>query len=109
MVVAVVEKLVERSPLKGKMVRGLSALDPTIILHKPNLGITRIGAVVEVLHEANQINDTVVEKSKQQYIILTTAAHSEFKAQFQAYIAKQHYEVGLDVLYSGILMSNKSF
>ncbi|KAL8163693.1 UNVERIFIED_CONTAM: hypothetical protein K2H54_038122 [Gekko kuhli] len=87
MVIAVVEKLIEISPLKFKMVRGLSALDPTIISYKPNLEITRIGAVLEALHAANQISDT--------------DDTIEFKAQFQAYVAKQND--GLDAFYYGIL------
>lgn len=64
MVKAVVEKVIERSPLNFKMVHGLSALDFIIILYKPNHRITRTGAVLEALHAANQINDTIAGENR---------------------------------------------
>lgn len=77
--VATVEKLKERSPLKFPMIRGLSALDPFIIRHKPDIGTQRIQIVIMSFHCCNRINDDVAEKAKQQYVNLTNAAKKIWK------------------------------
>lgn len=62
-----VEKLREKSPLKSHLARGLTALDPKMILLKPSLANKRIDVVLENLHSHKRICDTSAEKAKRQF------------------------------------------
>ena len=44
-----VEKLKERSPLRYKVVRGLSSLDPSVILNQSQVGCTRFKCLLHCL------------------------------------------------------------
>jgi hypothetical protein len=71
MIVAIVKKIVEKCPLKFKIVRGLSALDPAVISYSTKLGICRIkDSLLEPLHDANRISASVAERAQAQYEVL---------------------------------------
>lgn len=75
--VAIIDKLKERSPLKSLMVQGISAFDPFIIKFKPKNGTQRIQTALD---------DDVAEKVKQ-YIDLTEAANLNFKDHFENFFS----------------------
>jgi hypothetical protein len=70
-VISVIEKLKEKSPLKSNLARGLTCFDPDIILNKPTLGQTRVDSVLEILHNSKRITDVQAENAKKQYTLLT--------------------------------------
>lgn len=96
LLIAIIEKLKERSPLKYLLVRGISALDPFIIAYKPKNGIQRIEVALQCLHHANRIHSDVAEKAKQQYIDLTNAANIDLKDEFENFSKAECDEIGLD-------------
>lgn len=105
MVVGVVEKLVERSSLKFKTVCGLSVLDPTFIIQKPNVEINRTRTIIEFLHAANESMTQQLKNQSNSTPLLTAAVHNEFKDQFQAYVVNHVDEVGLDTFSLGALVA----
>ncbi|GBN34896.1 hypothetical protein AVEN_96292-1 [Araneus ventricosus] len=58
------QKIIDKSPLKYKIIRGLSSLHPSVMLNNSNIGLTQFNIVLEVLHNANQITATVAERGK---------------------------------------------
>lgn len=109
LLVAIVEKLKERSPLKFLIVRGVSALDPFIIKHKPKIGIQRFQVALQCLVHANRVEDDVAEKAKQQYINLTNAANLRLQHEFETFFKVPTDEVGLDKFFFDILGDDKNF
>lgn len=107
--IAIIEKLKERSPLKYLLVLGISALDPFIIKHKPKNGIQRIEIALQCLHHANRVHGDVSEKAKQQYIDLTNAANLDLKDKFENFCKSGSDEMGLDKFFFNILADNKRF
>ncbi|GBL76766.1 hypothetical protein AVEN_53439-1 [Araneus ventricosus] len=58
------QKIIDKSPLKYKLVRGLISLHPSVMLNNSSIGLTRFNIVLEVLHNANRITETVAEREK---------------------------------------------
>ncbi|GBM59151.1 hypothetical protein AVEN_105701-1, partial [Araneus ventricosus] len=48
------QKIIDKSPLKYKLVRGLSSLHPSVMLNNSSIGLTRFNIVLEVLHNATE-------------------------------------------------------
>lgn len=109
LLIAIIEKLKERSPLKYLLVRGISAFDPYIIKHKPKNGIQRIEIALQCLHNANRIHADVAEKAKQQYIDLTNSANVELKDEFESFCKAGSDEISLDKFFLNILTGNNRF
>lgn len=63
LLISLIDKFVERSPLKYKVVRGLSALDPSLILLQPEVGVSRMKCLLEALYDANRLMDSTQNHS----------------------------------------------
>lgn len=96
-----IEKLREKSPLKSHLARGLTALDPKMIMLKPSLAIKRIDVVLENLHSHRRICDKSAEKAKRQFSLLTEEAND--------FISKTSDDMGLDEFYYGLLGEDKKY
>lgn len=115
MLKALIAKLVERSPLKYKTVRGLSCLDPAMILLQPDCANLRMKCLLGVLYEANRVSENVAEKAKNQYSLLCTEAAGVLSAEFKRFHPNSNdYDESedkrrLDVFYASILSKNPMY
>lgn len=115
LLISLIDKFVERSPLKYKVVRGLSALDPSLILLQPDVGVSRMKCLLEALYDANRLMDSTAEKAKSQYLLLCSEAKGVLNDKFKIFEpTNEDYdgresEKKLDVFYSAILCNNLKF
>lgn len=107
--VAVVTKLLDKSPLKYRLVKGLTSLNPHIIYQQPSLGQTRMEYVLEALHEANRITENVADRAKAQYISLCCESKEALETKFKEYISISDDSMGLDIFFADILAENKQY
>lgn len=77
------EKILERYALKYKPVQWFSSLDPSITLHRPQLGKKRFDLLLEVLFTNNQIIDSVAEKGVSRNTQIVSEPHSMVKLKFK--------------------------
>ena len=101
--------ILERSPIKYKIVRGLSSLDPNVVLLQPKLGVSRIKIILEVLHESRWITDSVAEIAKNEYNMLCKDAQVKFKNSFKKFVDDNSDAFGLDEFYVEILEGDKNY
>lgn len=102
------KKLIEKSPLKYKLVRGLSSLHPSIILNNSSVGLTRFKIILEILHNANRISEVVAEKAKNQFSSFCTAAKNCYNDQFKSLLSDES-SLELDSFYYGLLAKEKKW
>ncbi len=57
----IVENIKLKSPLKSHLARGLTCFDPKIVLLQPDLGLKRIGIVLEEMHSARRITENIAD------------------------------------------------
>ena len=62
--IGMVNKLRGRSPLRYKLTRAVSALNPVIIYFFPYLEENRMNEVCVILHDSKRINATIIDKGK---------------------------------------------
>lgn len=106
--IAFVKKLTARSPLKHPLTKGLSCLDPKIILNSPEVAKARMNILLSKLLDSNRISEVCAECAKSQFRILcqsTTMPGSE-KLKMEHFISSNSDEMGLDTLYSDLISSN---
>nr|CAD7197666.1 unnamed protein product [Timema douglasi] len=101
MLTTMIAKLLERSPLKQKAVRGLSSLDPCVIQHSPQLGQKRFSFILEELNYANIINDVLAENAKKEYLHFCNLKKSQLQEIFRP-CDQFSDEVGLDTIYDDL-------
>lgn len=111
LLITMVEKLRQKSPLKSHLARGLTAFDPNLILLKPSLAIKRIDTVLEHLHTHRRICDKTAEKAKKQFSLLTEESKNsaEINKQMNDFVSERNDAMGLDELYYKILGEVKKY
>lgn len=106
--VAIVKKLLDKSPLKYTLVKGLTSLNPQIIYQQPSLGQTRMESVLETLHAANRISENVADRAKAQYSSLCCEAKEALETKFKEYISSGD-NLRLDIFFAEILAETKKY
>uniref|UniRef100_A0A915HYV5 Uncharacterized protein n=1 Tax=Romanomermis culicivorax TaxID=13658 RepID=A0A915HYV5_ROMCU len=66
----ILQKLIERCPLKYKLVRGLSALQPSTICASITIAEERFNICLKMLYEVNHISSTVADNAHDQFTTL---------------------------------------
>lgn len=61
-----------KSSLKSQFAHGLTCFDPKVIFMQSDLGLKRVDIVIEELHGAKRISESMAERAKKQYTNLTT-------------------------------------
>lgn len=94
-------KLIERNPLRFKLVRGISCLSPNIISTSSSLITGRLDAALEVFMDCSQISSATADKVKTEFGAFISSSHvkkeiSEFNCENDR----------LDILYYSLLSSN---
>lgn len=65
--ITVTQKILERCCLKYTIVKGMSALNPNLILFNRKGAFTRFKTLLQELHDLGKIDSLISEKSQQQY------------------------------------------
>ena len=99
------QKLIDKRPLKYKLVRGLSSLHLSIVLNNSTIGLTQCNIVSEVLHNANQISQTAAEKAKGQYTSFCTAVKEKLHDELENLFDDSNLE--MDSFYYGLSTKEK--
>lgn len=96
-------KLIERNPLRFKLVRGISCFSPNIISTSSSRVTERLDAALEVFIDCNQISSVTADKVKTEFC--TFISSSYMKKEFSEF---NHERDRLDVFYSSLL-SNSNY
>lgn len=102
------KKIIDKSPLKYKIVRGLLSLHPSMILNNPAVGITRFNIVLEVFHDANRVSESVAEKAREQYRSFCANVKEIFEDDFKFFLSGENEEK-LDSFYFRLLGNEKKY
>lgn len=97
-------KLIERNPLRFKLVRGISCLSPNIISSSSSSCVQRIEIALDRFVDCNQMTAVTADKVKSEFCKFIASPHvkkamSEFK----------HESERLDVFYSSLLDKNTNY
>jgi len=99
-------KIIERSPLKHKMVRMVSCLSPSSILRSRSICEARMGELTQHLYNKNHLSALVADRCKVQFIALCSKAHGDHKDMFSSYnVASER----LDNFYARLLQLDPEF
>lgn len=113
LLIKLIEKFIERSPLQYRVVKGHSALDPTLMLNHPNIALSRMKCLLEDLFNANRITDTVAEKAKQQFASMVSETSKKFREKFSIFKEKNEKADSslkrLDTFYASFLSDDQEF
>lgn len=109
--IIMLEKLRDKSPLQSHLARGLTALDPKMILLKSSLAMKRIDVVLENLYSHKRICVKSAEKAKRQFYFLVEEAHNNaaINKQINDFISKRNDDLGLDEFYCNILGEDERY
>jgi hypothetical protein len=99
-------KLIERSPLRYKIVRAISCFVPSTISNNHVLAQSRMGDLVQILYNTNHITALTADNSKMQFSKLCDLASRELHQQFEEYSRGNER---LDKFYFNILGLNPDF
>ena len=99
-IIALIEKTVERSPLKYKATHAISSISPSLILYNRTTSKARITDLLQILHDLGRIAST---KAEAKFSELCASAKSKHKEQFDTFIREQN----LDVFYSKIFAGDE--
>jgi hypothetical protein len=94
------QKLIERSPIKYKLVRALSCLSPAMILNNHVLSQKRMETLLQCLHDSNNISAEVADKAKGQFLKLCSNVSDELHSVFSTF---SKTDDRLDKFYSDLL------
>jgi hypothetical protein len=102
--VAMLQKLNERSPLKYPCVRTISCFDPDLIFFKPNLATTIFEQFTQLMLDHRQIDTAGVENATKQFrkLVYKAKEEVEFSKIFESWDMSSD-ELSLDSFYAGIL------
>jgi hypothetical protein len=103
-----IKKIVERSPLKYKLVRALSALDPSLQQKNPELAQTRMKCILQTLHEHNRISDSLAEKAKCQFRSFCTEIQGSLAVDFREYEEKMG-SIRLDDFFAKVMSKKQEY
>jgi hypothetical protein len=72
--------LVEKTPIKYRLVRNISCLDPQVMCTTPDVAVTRFGRVLELLVDANRLKSCDVDAVKNRFseFVRTARTRQEF-------------------------------
>ncbi|GBM95531.1 hypothetical protein AVEN_193624-1, partial [Araneus ventricosus] len=99
-------RIIDKSPLKYKLVRGLSSLYPSVILNNSNIGLTRFNIVLEVLYNRYQITETVAERGTNQYVSFCSVVKERHQDEIENFLSDE-CNLELDNFYYGLLSREK--
>lgn len=111
LLITMINKLKEKSPLKCHLARGLTALDPKLILLKPDLAITRIDTVLENMYSHKRISDQIADKAKVQFssFVEEVQKNESVKHKLDDFIREKTDEIGLDEFYYTLLGEDRKY
>ena len=66
-IIALIDKVVERSPLKYKAARTISCINPSLILYNRTTSETRMTDLLQMLHDLGRITSTEADDVKAQF------------------------------------------
>lgn len=84
---AVAAKLIERSPLRYRLVRAVSCLSPTLVLNNCVLSEKRMGALLLILYDTNNISADVADKAKGQFAKLCCRVEDELQVREKEFMS----------------------
>lgn len=67
LVIGILRKIFDRSPLKFSLTRAISSLSPTVVSHSVDQAVKRFDALLTILHEKNHVLAIVADKAKEQF------------------------------------------
>ncbi|GBN58281.1 hypothetical protein AVEN_223258-1 [Araneus ventricosus] len=73
-----------------------------------NIGLTRFNIVLEVLHNANQITETVAERGKDQYVSFCSVVKERHQDEFENFLSDE-CNLELNNFYYGLLSKGKKW
>ncbi|GBN81535.1 hypothetical protein AVEN_13958-1 [Araneus ventricosus] len=76
------------------------------MLNNSNIGLTRFNIVLEVLHNANQITETVAERGTDQYVPFWSVVKEKNPNEFEIFLSDE-CNLKLDNFYYGLLSKAK--
>lgn len=80
---ATTAKIVERSPLRYKIVQAVACLVPSTVCSNSVLAESRLNELVQILYNENQITAVTADKSKMQMSGLRKLASEELHQEFK--------------------------
>ena len=85
---ALVEKLLEKSPLHHNFVRYLSSLNPVLIFTNKAQAMYRFRKLIEVLHAKRWVSGSDGDMAKEEYELLCANVTQYYKDEFYSYKSK---------------------
>lgn len=83
--VSLSKKLFERSPLKYRLTKALSAFSPTVITQSVSTAVKRLNTLLQILHDTNHVSASTADIAKRQFSellqskeFLSACSHFEF-------------------------------
>ena len=73
-IIALIKKMVERSPLKYKATRAISCISPSLILYNRMTSEARMTDVLQILHDLGRITSTEADDAKAKFSELYASA-----------------------------------
>ena len=97
-----IQKIVQRSPLKYPTVKALSCLNPRLITNSPNDANVRMSSLLCILLEHRWISESVAERCRKQFKSLVLESQTFLKEIFSEWDLDKD---SLDSFYSLVLIS----
>lgn len=102
-IIGLLEKTIERSPLKYKATRAITCINPSLILYNRTTSETRMTDLLQILHDLGRITSTEADDVKAKFSELCASAKSKHKEQFDSFNREQN----LDTFYSKIFAGDE--
>lgn len=83
LIVQTVMKLLDKSPIKIRFVRGLTCFDPKVIINFSEIASNRVDIVLETLNETDKIKGEVADRAKKQYQKLLSESQRKWRQKFE--------------------------
>ncbi|GBM88120.1 hypothetical protein AVEN_87496-1 [Araneus ventricosus] len=78
------------------------------MLNNSSIGLTRFNIVLEVLHNANRITETVAERAKNQHVSFCSVVKDRYQDEFENFLSDE-CNLELDNFYYGLLSKEKKW
>lgn len=102
--ISTASKIMERSPLKYSLTRGLSSLKPSTVLNSSSVASQRFDLCLMELLKGNRISSTAAERAKVEY--RTMADSPDIHIGLQSF---RETEDRLDTFWSGLIGKNTTY
>jgi len=99
-------KIIERSPIKYKIVRAISCLSPSTILRSQTISESRMKDLTQYLYDKNRISAVAADRCKLQFGVLCTRVKGDLKDIFASY---DKCTERLDRFYATVLSRDEEF